>query len=249
MSDKLTTKPYWESYYRRRHSDKQHIIGVCSYYDDFWNVFLGSDSKDKTIIEIGGFPGRYLAYLSSRYSLIPTCLDYNSDISQIQDAFKVMDVSEYHIIQEDFTQYEPKTTYDFVLSNGFIEHFKDFDTILDLHMKYLNANGKLYIMIPNMRGYIWLYKKLIDSNNLDVHNLKSMSLNVFKSFGNRNRLKILHLNYYGGFPYGVHQKMNTFHRLFYTLHKHFFKKIGNTILKKYPSRFFSSSIIAIFEKQ
>ena len=36
------------------------------------------------------------------------------------------------------------------MSNGFIEHFEDYDAILDLHVDYLNANGRLLVMIPTL---------------------------------------------------------------------------------------------------
>src|SRR5690606_23083444 len=104
-----------------------------------------SDEK-RSLIEIGGFPGRYLAYLANQYSLVPTCLDYNSDISQIEGSFKVMNVPEYNIIQEDFTKHKPIERYDYVMSNGFIEHFKNYDTILDLHVEYMSDKGRLMIM-------------------------------------------------------------------------------------------------------
>ena len=69
MDNKLTTKKYWENYYNKNYGNKSHIISVCSFYDTFWEQLFGDDSKGKTIIEIGGFPGRYLAYLSSKYNL------------------------------------------------------------------------------------------------------------------------------------------------------------------------------------
>ena len=84
IKNKLTTQVYWETYYKNNHANKRHIIKVCSYYDRFWEQLFNKDSNGQTIIEIGGFPGRYLAYLSSKYYLVPTCLDYNSDVNQIE---------------------------------------------------------------------------------------------------------------------------------------------------------------------
>lgn len=222
---------------------------MCSYYDEFWDQFIGLNSPGgKTIIEIGGYPGRYLAYLSSKYGLIPTCLDYNSNSSQIEKSFKVMGVKNFSIIQEDFTAYQPKQDYNYVLSNGFVEHFEDFNSILDLHTKYLKPDGKLCILIPNMKGYIKLYKQLVDSENLKIHNLNSMSLGVFKNFADRHELKISKLTYFGGFPYTVHQPLNLFQKVIFKVHWYLFRKWLNKILIKNPSPSFSSSIIAIFEK-
>jgi hypothetical protein len=248
MSDKLTTQQYWEKYYSNSYSNKKRIVSVCSYYDVFWNIFIQDKNEKQSLIEIGGFPGRFLAYLSSKYNIKPTCLDYNSDKAEIEGVFKTMEVDDYTITQQDFTTYKTPVQYDYVMSNGFIEHFKDFDNILDLHIDYMKDQSKLFVMIPNMRGYIRFYKYLVDYNNLKIHNLKCMHLKVFKDFAKRHDLKIKYLSHYGGFPIGVHQKLNIFQKLIFKAHRLLFKFVLNPYLMKHPSRFFSSSIIAIFEK-
>ncbi|MCD2259807.1 class I SAM-dependent methyltransferase [Psychroserpens luteolus] len=249
MDDKLTTQAYWEAYYKRNNVSKQQIINVCSQYDTYWDLLFGDKPEGKDLIEIGGFPGRYLAYLASKYNVKPTCLDYNSDAKQIEASFNVLDVNDYDILQKDFTTYETLKTYDYVISNGFIEHFEDFNSILDNHVSYLNNHGKMLIMIPNMKGYIKLYKQLVDPKNLAIHNLKCMSLDVFKDFAARHNLKIKELTYFGGFPHAVHQELNIVQKVIYKLHRLFFKKIANKWVNKYPSKQFSSTILAIFEKK
>lgn len=249
MADKLTTKEYWEAYYKHSHVNKQHIITVCSYYDKIWNIFIKASSETKSLIEIGGFPGRYLAYLANKYQLDPSCLDYNSDVKQIEGSFKLMDVPVYHVIQEDFTEHIPEKKYDYVMSNGFIEHFENYDAILDLHVNYMADKGRLFVMIPNMKGYVKFYKYLVDYKNLKVHNLKCMRLKVFEDFAKRQNLSILHLDYFGGFPLGVHQENNFLQKLIYKGHRLIFKYFANDRLIKNPSKYFSSAIIAIFEKQ
>lgn len=246
---KLTSKAYWENYYKISHAKKDHIIQVCSYYNNFWDVLFDENSKDKSFIEIGGFPGRYLAYVSSEYGVKPICLDYNTDSSQIEASFKVMNINNYEIIQEDFLRYKPKKLYDFVFSNGFIEHFEDYKEIMDLHLAYLKPGGKLIMMIPNKRYFRKIYGYLCDYKNLKAHNLQCMNLSVFKKFAQRNHLKIRLLQYYGGFPFSVHQELNLLQKVVYKLVRGFSKKIINPILMKHPSKYLSASIIAIFEKK
>ena len=57
MRNALTSKAYWEDYYKANHAGQQHIINVCSYYDAFWKVLFDDNAKGKDFIEIGGFPG------------------------------------------------------------------------------------------------------------------------------------------------------------------------------------------------
>lgn len=247
MNDKLTSKAYWEKYYAGAKRQKKHILEVCSYYETFWKQLVGDQYEGKEIIEIGGFPGRFLAYLASQYNVRPTCLDYNSNVDVVRENFKVMEVAEYTVLQQDFTTFKPVQTYDFIISLGFVEHFKDFDKILDLHLVYAKPGSRLMVVIPNKRYFRKWYGLVCDYNNLRVHNLKCMNLKVFKAFAKRKNLKILNLQYYGGFPYTVHQKLNGAQKLIYKVTRHIFKYWINPQLMKNPSKYFSESIVAIFE--
>lgn len=40
MSEKLTTREYWENYYKHNHADQKHIISVCSNYDKYWDRLI-----------------------------------------------------------------------------------------------------------------------------------------------------------------------------------------------------------------
>ncbi|WP_400077978.1 SAM-dependent methyltransferase [Winogradskyella sp. R77965] len=248
MDEKLTTQDYWEKYYRRDHANRNHIINVCSEYDLFWDKFILPDSNSKTIIEIGGYPARFLAYLSNKYKLKPTSLDFNSDKSQIERTFGIMGVNDYNIIQADFTKYNSKQKYDYLISLGFIEHFENFDEILDRHVPFVKAGGKILVMIPNKRYLRKYYGWLCDYENLKAHNLKCMNLNVFKDFAKRNHLKTDVLQYHGGFAYSVHQKLNFFQKFIYKVTRIIFKYKLNSYIEKHPTKYFSSSIIGIFEK-
>jgi SAM-dependent methyltransferase len=248
MADELTTRKYWEDYYKHNHADKDHIVNLCSQYDSYWDDLIPTSSQDKTLLEVGGYPGRYLAYLANKFKLEPTCLDFNSDKTQIQRTFAIMNVSDYHLLQKDFTKSEPEKTYDFVFSIGFVEHFEDFNAILDKHAAYLKPGGKILILIPNKRYVRRVYGYLVDYKNLKAHNLKCMSLKTFRDFGKRNGLKINRLEYRGGFPFSVHQKLNIFQKIIFKGTRAIFKFGLNPYLRKHPSKYFSESIIGIFEK-
>jgi cyclopropane fatty-acyl-phospholipid synthase-like methyltransferase len=249
MSKRLTDINYWENYYSDNKVNRSQINSICSIYDKYWEDLIheNESSPVKTIIEIGGHPGRYLAYLAEKYSLVPTCLDFNSDRSKIDQSMRSMGVSDYNIIQADFLNYETKEKYDIVISNGFIEHFENYDEVLDKHINYLNSGGTMLIMIPNMTGYIKFYKKLVDKGNLAIHNLECMNKKVFKNFAKRNNLTIHNLSFFGGFPFSVHQELNYFQSIFFQIHRQICKKGLDNIIKSFPSSFYSSGLVAVFK--
>ncbi|MBL4905495.1 MAG: class I SAM-dependent methyltransferase [Flavobacteriaceae bacterium] len=243
--NKLTTQQYWEKYYSSNF-DKSNIINIGKIFDGYWDKFISDSSK--SIIEIGGYPGRYLSYLASKYFLEPTCLDFNSDVEKIKGSMEKMDVKNCKIIKTDFTKFTPKENYDLVFSIGFIEHFENYEGIMDKHVAYLNPNGRVLIMIPNKRYLRKIYGYLCDYKNLKAHNLKSMRFKVFEDFSKRNNLEIETLEYTGGFPYKVHQKLNIFQKLVYHLFRFLFKRL-NPIIEKNPSKYLSGTIICICKKR
>lgn len=247
----LTDKEYWENYYSGGAVQKAQIESVVSEFDSFWNFLIEhNDVKPvESIIEIGGYPGRYLAYLANKYDLEPTSLDYNSDRVKIDEVMKAFEIPKYHVIQADIFNHIPEKQYDIVISNGFVEHFENYDEVLDKHSTFLKEGGTMFILVPNMRNYIKYYKKLVDNENLKIHNLKSMRKKVYTDFGVRNNLKLLKLQYYGGFPFTVHQQLNIFQKIIFKTHRILFKFFLNKFLINNPSRFFSSTLIAVYKKQ
>lgn len=245
---KLTEQSYWEDYYKNTNTNKRQIQKVISEYDEYWELLIANNnsSSPKTIIEIGGYPGRFLAYLSDKYQLIPTCLDYNSDRSKIIESMNSFNIKEYNIIQADIFNFEPTEKYDLVISNGFIEHFDNYEAVMDKHKLFLKKGGTMLIMIPNKRWLRKWYGFLVDYKNLKAHNLKCMNKKTFVNFSYRNNLKLIKLDYFSGFPYTVHQKLNFFQKIIYKSTRFIFKKI-NPFLAKRPSKFYSSALIAIFK--
>jgi cyclopropane fatty-acyl-phospholipid synthase-like methyltransferase len=245
----ITSKDYWEHYYKKSDTDKQKIIDVCSVYNDYFNLFFNrSESGGNKILEIGGYPGRYLAYLASKYNLIPSSVDFNKDKKTIENCFKNFGINQYKIYSNDINNFDTKTKYDLVFSNGFVEHFLDFDLKLDQHACLCKKEGTIMVMIPNKTHFRRYYGYLCDYENLKKHNLKSMRLKVFKDFAKRNELEIISLDYFGGFPFSVHQDLNFFQDFIYQTTRIIFKYYLNPFIEKNPNKYFSSLIIGIFKK-
>ncbi len=248
---KLTTQQYWEEYYKSDSILKnEQIINICSAYDNFWEMLIQNNQAKppKNILEVGGYPGRYLAYLADKYNLTPTSVDYNSDKIKIEQTFQLFNIQKYQIIQADIFSHQPTEQYDIVISNGFIEHFQNYNEVLNIHLQYLKPGGTLFVLIPNMKNYIYFYKQLVDKGNLKIHNLKCMKKSVFKNFASKNNLQEIHLEYFGGFPFSVHQKLNFFQKFIFKIHRIVFKFFLNKYISKNPNKYFSSTLVAIYKK-
>jgi 2-polyprenyl-3-methyl-5-hydroxy-6-metoxy-1,4-benzoquinol methylase len=159
-----------------------------------------------------------------------------------------MGISNYELINADFQTFIPIEQYDIVFSHGFIEHFKDYNHILDKHVEFLNSGGTMMITVPNKRNFRYLFGLFFDRNNLKQHNTKCMKKEVFLEFAERNNLELISFSYFGGFPFSVHQKLNFIQNIFYKPIRIIFKKI-NPFLEKHPNRFTCSLLICIVRKK
>jgi cyclopropane fatty-acyl-phospholipid synthase-like methyltransferase len=243
-----TDQAYWEEYYDSSSEDAQIIHKVVGKYDDLWDLAYNSAfSQPKTLLEIGAFPGRYLAYLSSKYSLEATGLDFNSDTDKFYRTVKSLNVKNVEYVQKDFFEYYPSNTFDWVISLGFVEHFENYPQVLDKHAEWCNPGGVIVVFIPNKRYLRALYGNLLDSANQNAHNLNCMNLETFTQFAQRNSLKIIHLRYRGGFGYKVHAPLKLWQKPFYAIVRRLSIFFQPWMIKN-PSKWWSGSIVAIFQK-
>ena len=78
-----------KKYYQNTNVDKKQIIAICSKYDKYWDMlFRVCKHKPKTILEMGAYPGRFIAYVASKYSLKPTAPDFNPDSKKMKNPLR-----------------------------------------------------------------------------------------------------------------------------------------------------------------
>ena len=166
---------------------------------------------------------------------------------------KMNDIPEgqFNIYLANFLKWDVKNEYDIVFSLGFIEHFKDYDRVMDSHLKLLNKNGYLIIGVPRFRGINYFLQKIIETFSdvrlLDNHNLNVMDISLFKQFGNSRKIQNIYIGYVGGFEpslFPTNKINNNFIR--------FFVKALNRLLSilfgKINSRFTSSYLLSIYKR-
>lgn len=242
----LTSKKYWEEYYELSSEDSETIRRVCGRYDNFYEMMIDSCRTYPTsLLEIGAFPGRYLAYISSKYGLKATGLDFNPDVEKFNRSMRSMGVEDYKYVNADFLTYTSSEKYDLIFSNGFVEHFTDFDLVLDRHAQCLNLGGAMLLMIPNKRYLRSVYGDLLDYRNQRAHNLDCMRLDVFRKFAERNQLSIRYLSYHGGFPYRVHTNLHFWQRVIYHPVRFLSLRLED-FFRRFPSKYWSGTIIGVF---
>lgn len=159
-----------------------------------------SPKGSKRCLEVGCYPGRYsavmghLGYEVNGIDLTPGVNDklplWLREQGCITGSF----------LREDFQSYKTKELFDLVFSIGFIEHFVDWEVVLEKHADLVCSRGILVVTVPNFRGSIqrrlhnWL-----DDKNLAGHNLDSMKPKRWAMLIEKRGFRIKHAGYTGRF--------------------------------------------------
>lgn len=156
-------------------------------------------TKINTSIEIGCFPGKFLTILGKR-GVEVNGIDFIPSVVDLEEVFKEKGYIVGEFINADFTKYKFQKKYDCVMSFGFIEHFKNWEEIISMHLELVSENGYVIIEAPNFRGVFQrLPRYIFDYKNYRRHNIDSMNLEKWNEIIKKNGFEIVTSNYFGGF--------------------------------------------------
>ncbi len=160
----------------------------------------------RTFIDIGGFPGHYVALAQTKLGLDPVLLDTYVDRKVVDALFTEygVDATRVRLIEGDVFTRDPGT-FDVVMSVGFIEHFEDFEKVLGRHVELLAPNGLLFITVPNLRGSLnGFFQRHYDPELLALHNLDAMDPQRLRASALTLGLVDVQVLYHGSFGVWLH---------------------------------------------
>lgn len=176
-----------------------------------------SNTEKKTCIEIGCYPGTYLAVFGELgYQLYG--IDYCKQLDLMVASLKNKGYSLGEFWKEDFFAFLPEKKFDVVVSLGFIEHFTNFGEVVEKHISMVNRRGYLVIEVPNFVGGFqhWLHLNY-DKLNYDRHYLPAMDVEKWIALLHKRNFKIIYKGYFGRFHFWTetdYERMKPSARLF-----------------------------------
>jgi SAM-dependent methyltransferase len=204
----LVAQQYWDESY------KNFEFYVAK--DDLtqWlNLQLQQQSlAGKTVFEVGCFPGRYLAWFGQQGAVV-SGMDLAPQMSLMDNWFQSAGFSKQLIQQGDVLEYLGNSAdrYDIVCSFGFIEHFRNFEHIIQLHTGLVARGGRLVITTPNFRGRVqYLLHKYLDKENLDRHYTPSMQPEIWAGILRKNGYRIDWSGHFGHFDFWADKQKRNF---------------------------------------
>ncbi|MBD3168423.1 MAG: methyltransferase domain-containing protein [candidate division Zixibacteria bacterium] len=253
---RLTEKEYWDSYWNDFKLPVEHKKSSGNLYIneilDTLSRHIPSE-KELRVLEIGGAPGQYLAYIAREFDCRVTSLDYSSTgCEATRHNFELLgleaEVIEADLFGEEINRF---TSYDVVYSLGFVEHFDDITDVVKRHLRFLKDDGVLIIGFPNFLGVNGWIMKRFDKQTLDRHNLKVMELSMWDIIERNLRLIPLFKGYIGGFEpkmFRMNRKnlINSAIRILLKVCRLFTDRWR--LLRKINGRFLSGYVMLVYRK-
>ena len=201
--------------------------------------FSGLDSRDKSVLEIGCYPGEYLAVFGELgYEL--NGIDIYAKVTRelpLWLASKNYKVGAFD--QVDFFKYPQKRKFDIVCSFGFLEHFTDVREVLIKHASLVREGGYLAVTTPNYRGIVQRMLHLtLNTTVYKGYHIPSMNSSVWKKTLTSLGFEVIRCGGIGSFSFWTDcDKRNFFQKVLSSVVMHGSKALN---LHKLPdSRYYS----------
>ena len=192
----VVNKEYWDKHWQKVDFDiapKNHPVRK-------WIEKNIASTKDDNCLEIGCYPGKFLAVFGEKGYVLNGIDLFNGTESLLPNWLKKKGYKIGSFYESDFFNFKNDNLYDVVFSFGFIEHFKDWQGILRKHIEFTKTGGKIIVEVPNLKSplYYFLYW-LFEPNVLKNHELEVINLKKIKNFLEEEGCEIKLAEYIGHF--------------------------------------------------
>lgn len=248
--ERLTDRTYWETYYQNHNAmDTQNLASrIMQKTECYAPLFRKLDLRPRaSLLELGGFPGRIGARLASQFKASIHAIDFNPNVASFYTHCKALEVQDCHYTCSDFFELPPEPIYDLVFSVGLIEHFSNFQEVMDVHASWTKPGGQIMIVMPNHRKLAYVYRRIFDAENLAHHNLQAMNIQHFETMAKRLNLELQEKGFFGPFLTNPHQQLAGVRKL---IHRpvHRLAKLFNPLIERHPHPWFSANLYGLLRK-
>jgi len=200
----LLPPDYWDDYWRAvtipaeiKKGESLYIDAITDVFDQFCDL-----GRRQSVLEVGGAPGRYAAYVWRRFGHDMTVIDSSSvGCEKTRENFRLLGTPA-QVIRGDVLTDAPACRFDIVYSLGLIEHAssaRGMDDLVAGHLRYLRPGGLLIIGCPSYLGLNRLIARRLTPALLAEHNLDAMRLATWTRIEQAQGLTRLRRGYVGGF--------------------------------------------------
>lgn len=194
----------------------EHLGPTASAPDDPIRVLLEQTLPKGRLhsIELGCYPGRYLAVMGEMGHVLNGC-DLAPRVHELAEWCEKSGFETGRFERQDVFQLDATAKYDVVASFGLIEHFGNWRDLFIKHIELVAPGGYLVVTTPNFRSTLQhILHKALDSENLKIHNIESMSPTIWAKMAADAGFEIIFQGGIGRFEFWADaQKRNIFQKI------------------------------------
>jgi len=169
-----------------------------------------------SVLEIGGAVGGYLSYMHKHFGYAVCALDYSTlGCRMTRENFRLQGINGTVVQGDLFSDLPLGRTFDIVCSFGFVEHFKNLESVIRRHTDFLKPGGLLVVEVPSFLGVNGWIARWLAPQTISEHELSTMNLAHWRAFEKDLRLERIFMGYIGGFKptcYGLCERSGLFSR-------------------------------------
>jgi SAM-dependent methyltransferase len=198
----LTDEAFWDDYWsslRLPLAVEKSSSLLVEAITDVLDRFLTSP-RPFSVLELGGAPGQYAAYVNRRLGHAVTVLD-SSPVGclKARENFALLGIEAKVVEGDMFAPPAELPRFDAVFSLGLIEHFDDVAVPVQAHAELVTPGGLLILGVPNYQGINEVLLRRLAPSFLAMHRREAMDLAEWDRFERELRLRRLFRAYVGGF--------------------------------------------------
>jgi SAM-dependent methyltransferase len=252
---RYTDEEFWDEYWRSLELpieiDKSRGVLVAEMTDVF-DRFLASDHP-LSVLEIGGAPGQYGAYLYRRFGHSVTVFDSSPiGCEKARENFDLLGVPARVVEADLFAPPANLSRFDVVYSLGLIEHFGDVTEAVRAHVDLVVPGGLLLLGAPNLDGINAGLLRRLSPTFLSKHHVEATYESTWDRFEVDLGLQRLFRSYLGGFDPSMFWRIESrrlsirlAHQVLWYLGKAFEHRAGR-FLKRPNSRLWSTYLMGAY---
>ena len=227
----LTDEAFWDEYWAslRLPVEITKSSGfLVREITDVFDRFLRSDNP-LSVLEIGGAPGQYAAYVQRELGHAITIFDSSPvGCAKARENFELLGLPA-EVVEGDMFDPPPELPkFDVVYSLGLLEHFDDVTTTVRAHLDFVAPNGLLILGVPNLAGINGPLMRRLSPWFFSKHHAQATHESTWDRFERELGLHRLLRAHLGGFDPGMFWRSES-------------RKLGDRILAqslRYLSRLF-----------
>jgi tRNA(1-methyladenosine) methyltransferase and related methyltransferases len=203
VSHALTDEQFWDAYWEKLKLPVAADEATARPYErEILKVLKRFAPKHPgaRIVELGGAPGGYLAYVARASGGEAYAIDISSvGCSKLKENFELLGISVTvfcrDVLESDLSDI-PR--FDLVYSLGLIEHFGDPLPMIRKHVELAKPGGVIVVGLPNLLGINKHVLRLTRPEMFSMHNLTTMDTRTWSRFEQAAGLEVLFRGYVGG---------------------------------------------------